>query len=72
MCGRHGGGLLCSPEMNVRRAMMVGDNMETDIVFGRQSGMRTVLVETGVHAEGDVLRYDVGPDYVLSSFAAVL
>ena len=42
---------------------MVGDNMETDIIAGVQSGMATVLVLTGVSARGRprALRLPAGP-----------
>jgi len=46
-------------------ACMVGDNMETDIIAGVQTGMTTVLVLTGVSGEGDLERFAYRPDHVV-------
>lgn len=40
---------------------MLGDNMETDIIAGIQSGMRTILITTGVSREADLVRYAYRP-----------
>ena len=44
---------------------MVGDNMETDIIAGVQTGMTTVLVLTGVSGEADLERFAYRPDHVV-------
>ncbi|HSD66372.1 MAG TPA: HAD-IIA family hydrolase [Vicinamibacteria bacterium] len=46
-------------------ACMIGDNMETDIIAGVQSGMTTVLVLTGVSREADLERFAHRPDHVV-------
>jgi NagD protein len=46
-------------------ACMVGDNMETDIIAGVQTGMTTVLVLTGVSREADLERFAYRPDLVV-------
>lgn len=33
---------------------MVGDNLTTDIPFGKFNGLGTVLVETGVHSRNNL------------------
>ncbi|KAI5453760.1 hypothetical protein NCC49_005573 [Naganishia albida] len=56
----------CDPE----RTIMIGDNLETDILFGINSGIATMLVMTGVTDEcrisGDH-KSDTVPDYIVES-----
>lgn len=44
--------------------LMIGDNMETDIIAGTETGMRTILVLSGVTARSDVDLYAFQPTYV--------
>jgi len=46
-------------------ACMIGDNLETDIIAGVQSGMSTVLVLSGVSQEPDLERFAYRPDHVV-------
>lgn len=50
---------------------IIGDRMETDIVAGVESGMRTILVLTGVTSRGDVERFPYRPTWVVESIADV-
>jgi len=52
-------------------ALMVGDNMDTDIIAGVQSGMTTVLVLTGVSREADLVRFAYRPDHVVTDAFAL-
>ncbi|HTN51659.1 MAG TPA: HAD-IIA family hydrolase [Anaeromyxobacter sp.] len=52
-------------EAHSAEACMVGDNMETDIIAGVQTGMSTVLVLTGVSQEADLDRFAHRPDHVV-------
>ncbi len=52
-------------------ACMVGDNMETDIIAGVQTGMTTVLVLTGVSQEKDLGRFAHRPDHVVKDAFAL-
>ena len=45
--------------------LVVGDNLETDIRGGRDAGMDTLLVFTGVTAPADCLSSEVRPTHVL-------
>jgi NagD protein len=46
-------------------AWMVGDNMDTDVIAGVQTGLTTVLVLTGISREEDLPRYAYRPDHVV-------
>ena len=51
---------------------MVGDNMDTDIIAGVQTGLVTVLVLSGVSQESDLARYAYRPDHVVKDALALL
>jgi NagD protein len=51
--------------------IMVGDRMDTDIVAGVESGMRTILVVSGVTSRQDVERYPYRPTCVVPSVADI-
>jgi len=51
--------------------VMVGDRMDTDIVAGVESGMRTILVLTGVATRQDVDLYPYCPTWILDSVADI-
>jgi NagD protein len=51
---------------------IVGDNMETDIIAGIQTGMETVLVLTGVSRVEDLPRYAYRPHYILPGVGELL
>ncbi len=57
----------CHPE----QAWIVGDNMETDIIAGIQTGMRTALVLTGVSRREDLGRYAYQPHHVVDGILDV-
>lgn len=52
-------------------ACMVGDNMETDIIAGVQTGMETVLVLSGVSQKQDLPRFAYRPDHVVADAVAL-
>ncbi len=51
--------------------VMVGDRMDTDIVAGVESGMRTILVLSGVTGREDVERFPYRPTTILDSVADI-
>ena len=56
------------------QACIVGDRLDTDIALGKAGGLRTILPLTGVTTQADLQAADgdMLPDFVVSSFAAML
>lgn len=50
------------------RAIMVGDNLETDILAAAHAGVDSLLLLTGYSKEEDVLRASAKPTYILQYF----
>ena len=51
--------------------IMIGDRMDTDIVAGVMSGIRTILVLSGVTERKDIARYPYQPTYIYDSVASI-
>lgn len=47
--------------------VMIGDNLDTDILCGVKNGVKTIFVETGVHTREDIDSHGVYPDIVVHS-----
>ncbi|HEY4385468.1 MAG TPA: HAD hydrolase-like protein, partial [Ktedonobacteraceae bacterium] len=52
-------------------SIMIGDRMDTDIIAGTESGMRTILVLTGVTRREEVERFPYRPTWVRESIAEI-
>ena len=52
-------------------SVMIGDRMDTDIIAGIESGLRTLLVLTGVTTREQVERFPYRPTWVRDSIADV-
>jgi len=52
-------------------SVMIGDRMDTDIIAGTESGLRTILVLTGVTRREQVERFPYRPTWVRESIADV-
>ena len=52
-------------------SVMIGDRMDTDIISGMESGLRTILVLTGATSREQVERYPYRPTWVRQSIADV-
>ncbi|HEX9133077.1 MAG TPA: HAD hydrolase-like protein, partial [Ktedonobacteraceae bacterium] len=52
-------------------SVMIGDRMDTDIISGIESGLRTILVLTGVTSREMVDRFPYRPTWIRESIAHV-
>ncbi len=52
-------------------SVMIGDRMDTDMVAGIESGLRTILVLTGVTSREQVQRFPYRPTWIRDSVADV-
>lgn len=51
---------------------IIGDSMNTDIVAGTESGLKTILVLTGVTSREQAERFPYRPTWILNSIAEVV
>lgn len=54
------------------KCLIVGDRLETDIMLGLNSGMKTCLVLTGVTKRADIEDTRIYPDYVVENLSELL
>lgn len=54
-----------------QESVMIGDRMDTDIIAGIESGLRTILVLSGVTRREQVERFPYRPTWILESIAQV-
>lgn len=59
-------------ELDVTKSVMIGDRLDTDILFGKQSGLATILVMTGVTKKSDLHDSTILPDYYLPSLSSLV
>ena len=53
------------------QCLVVGDRMETDILFAEKSGMGSALVLTGASSRGDVAEFPFSPGHILDTIADI-
>jgi NagD protein len=59
-------------EAHSTTTVMIGDRMETDMLAGIDAGLETILVLSGVNAEGDADRFPYRPTRVVGSVADLI
>ena len=57
---------------NANECMIIGDSLPSDIAFGKNAGMKTALVLTGVTRREQLIGASVQPDFVWDSIADML
>ncbi|NJE77297.1 HAD-IIA family hydrolase [Thermococcus sp. ES12] len=57
---------------NVDEVWMIGDRLDTDILFARRFGMKAIMVLTGVSGLSDIEKTGIKPDLVLPSVRELL
>ena len=64
--------LIADLDRGLNRAVMIGDQIETDIKMGMNAGIDTVLVLTGISTDKDVENSDVKPKFVVHTLQELL
>ncbi len=59
-------------QVQPEKCVMVGDRLETDILLGKNSGMKTALVMTGVTTSRELEATEIQPDYILPTMEAMV
>ena len=59
-------------DLEPRKCVMVGDNINTDILFGKNCEMTTVLTLTGITSRDDLRRSSVKPSFVVENLKALV
>lgn len=54
--------------LNRNEVLIIGDNVDTDIPAGQKSGIRTVLMLTGISTRSDCEAADIKPDWIVKDF----
>jgi NagD protein len=62
---------LNSIDAHSENSVMIGDNMDTDVIMGLESELETILVLSGGTRREDLQRYSYGPTHVLDSVADI-
>lgn len=68
------GGLMALEKLQLpaSQALCVGDRLDTDILMGRQAGIPTALLLTGVSQRADVQTTGITPDYIFDDLPALM
>ena len=53
------------------QAVMIGDNLATDIAAGAAAGVRTALILTGVSSRADAAEFDPAPTWIVADYEAL-
>lgn len=65
-------GAVAYAQVNVKEVVVVGDNLETDILCGNQAQVKTILVTTGVHQRNDIDRLNIVPTQVVDALTELI
>lgn len=65
-------GVLAHLGMSADQVVIVGDNMETDILCGVNAGIETILVTTGVHSRTQAQEYSFSPSHIIEDLRELM
>lgn len=65
-------GALRYTKVNKENIIIIGDNLETDIVLGKNAGIDTVLVTTGVNDMEDCYKLNIHPTYIVDNLSRLI
>ncbi|MCI8539916.1 MAG: HAD-IIA family hydrolase [Erysipelotrichaceae bacterium] len=54
------------------QCVVIGDNLDTDIAFGKQNGVSSILVCSGVHNRSEAKNYHIQADLIVDSLCELL
>lgn len=52
--------------------ILIGDNLETDILLGNRCDIETIFVTSGVHQREDIEKLGIHPDYIVDNLCELL
>lgn len=52
--------------------ILLGDNLETDILLGVENGVETTFVTSGVHTRSDIERLHIHPDHIIDDLRELI
>jgi HAD superfamily hydrolase (TIGR01450 family) len=58
--------------LNKGDCLVVGDRMDTDILFAKNAGISSVLTLTGATRKDDLTKYSFQPDYVVEDMSGLI
>lgn len=59
--------ILQRDKLNRDKCIIFGDKMKTDILLGKNAGVKTVLMLTGADTQESIANYEFQPDYILAN-----
>ena len=58
--------------INPKRTIMIGDRLNTDVMFGKAAGVDTILVFSGCTSENELKNSEIKPDFTLPSIKSLV
>ena len=64
--------LLKEYNLDSKSTVMIGDRLDTDVIFGKNGNLYTILVLSGVSKREDVEKVEIKPDEIMDSIADLM
>lgn len=59
-------------KINLEKSVMIGDRLDTDILMGINSNVKTILVLSGVTKRQDLEKSKIEPNFIIESISSIL